>query len=353
MNLNDLEHIKKTDPEGMIEHINGLPEQLAAAWVLGKQLELPAWSGIRQVVVAGMGGSAIGSDLLAAYAAAGLRAGWTTWRDYGLPVWAADEETLVVCSSHSGNTEETLSAFEAARAAGCRVLCISTGGQLAAAAQKAGLPAWLFEHNFQPRAAVGYSFGLLLAMAARLGLLSEDPAGELAAAVEAMAAQRASLLPEVPDIQNSAKRMGGQLMGRWVTIFGAGLMAPVAQRWKAQINENAKAQASYEIIPEANHNTIQGLIQPEGQFNATMALFLQAAGNHPRNERRAELTRMATMLQGLNTDTIHGSGEGRLAQMWTALHYGDYVSFYLAMAYGIDPTPVPMLAELKSQMSQG
>lgn len=351
MNLNDLEHIKKTDPQGMIEYINGLPEQLAAAWELGQQLSLPNWQGIRQVVVAGMGGSAIGSDLLAAYAEPSLRANWTTWRDYGLPGWAAGEDTLVVCSSHSGNTEETLSSFEAARAAGCRVLCISTGGKLAALAGAADIPAWRFQHAFQPRTAVGYSFGLLLALAARLDLLP-DPTAEVAATVAAMQTQRADLLPEVPDIQNSSKRMGGQLMGRWVTVYGAGLMAPVARRWKAQINENAKAQASYEVLPEANHNTLQGLLQPEGQFNATMTLFLQAASNHARNERRAELTRMATMVEGQNTDVIHGSGEGRMAQMWTALHYGDYVSFYLAMAYGIDPTPVPALAELKNQMSQ-
>lgn len=352
MNLNDLDLIKKTDPQGMIEHINGLPQQLAAAWALGQSLPLPDWQGIRQVIVAGMGGSAIGSDLLAAYGEPHLAVTWTTWRDYDLPAWARGEDTLVVCSSHSGNTEETLSSFAAAQANGCRTVCISTGGQLAAAAEQAGVPAWRFAHSFQPRTAVGFSFGLLLALAARLGLLP-NPAAEVAETVAAMQAQQASLLPDVPDTQNSAKRMGGQLMGRWVTVYGAGFLAPVARRWKGQLNENAKAQASYEVIPEANHNTLQGMLQPEGQFNATMTLFLQAAGNHPRNQRRTELTRMATMVEGFNTDTIEGQGAGRMAQLWTALHYGDYVSFYLAMAYGVNPTPVPALSELKNQMSQG
>src|SRR5690606_37832154 len=121
----------------------------------------------------------------------------------------------------------------------------------------------------QPRTAVGYSFGLLLALVARLGLLP-DPAAELAGAVAAMQAQQAAFLPEVPDTQNPAKRMGGQLIGRWVTMYGAGLMAPVARRWKAQINENSKAAASFEVIPETNHNALQGLMQPEAQFNASM-----------------------------------------------------------------------------------
>ncbi|MEX1247846.1 MAG: bifunctional phosphoglucose/phosphomannose isomerase [Anaerolineales bacterium] len=351
MNLNDLALIKKLDPEDMIGHINGLPDQLAAAWKLGNRLDLPKWRGIRQVVVAGMGGSAIGSDLLAAYAEPFLKASWITHRDYGLPAWAPGAETLVICSSHSGNTEETLAAFETARIAGCRILAICTGGLLEKAAKKAKIPTWIFNHTGQPRTAVGFSFGLLLAAAARLKLIP-DPSAELKGAIAAMKEQQQSLLPEIPDTGNSAKRMGGQFVGRWITIYGAGLMVPVARRWKTQINENAKAQASFEIIPEADHNTLQGTMQPEAQFGATMAIFLRAAHNDPRNERRAELTRMAVMLQGQNTDTISGMGDSRLADMWTALHYGDYASYYLAIAYDVDPTPVPMLAELKQRMKE-
>jgi glucose/mannose-6-phosphate isomerase len=347
MNLNDVDHMKSLDPENMIEHINGLPDQLATAWKLGSQLDLPKWDGIKQVVVAGMGGSAIGSDLLAAYAEPQLRAAWITHRDYELPAWARGNETLIICSSHSGNTEETLSAYAAAKAAGCRILAISTGGKLSDLAKKDTL--WNFDHKGQPRTAVGYSFGLLLAVAARLNLIA-DPSAELEDAVVAMKDQQASLPPDVRDTSNSSKRMAGQFMGRWITIYGAGLMAPVARRWKTQINENAKVAASFELIPEADHNALQGVMQPESQFNATMAIFLRAAHNDPRNEQRSELTRMAVMLQGQNTDTITALGETRLANMWTALHYGDYSSYYLAMAYAIDPTPVPMLAELKDKM---
>jgi len=352
MKLNDPELYIKLDPENMIGHINGLPDQLAAAWQLGSSLDLPQWSGIRQVVVAGLGGSAIGSDLLAAFAEPMLKTAWITHRDYALPFWARGEDTLVICSSHSGNTEETLSAFKAARQAGTRILAISTGGALADSAKKHNLPLWIFDHQGQPRTAVGFSFGLLLAVSARLSLIP-DPSIEVNDAVAAMKAQQVALLATVPDTGNSAKRMGGQLMGRWITIFGAGLLAPVARRWKTQINENAKAQASFELIPEANHNTLQGVEQPEDQFNATMAIFLRSSHNPPRLERRTELTRMAMMLQGQNTDTITAQGDTRLAHLWTALHYGDYASYYLALAYGVDPTPVPMLAEFKDKMKGG
>src|SRR3972149_3663099 len=249
MNLNAPQLYKKLDPEDMIGRINGLPAQLASAWKLGSSLDLPAWAGIRQVRVGGMGGSAIGSDLLAAFAEPNLIAAWSTHRDYGLPAWARGPGTLVICSSHSGNTEETLSAFEAAQAAGCRILAIATDGTLAKEAEKAGAPLWTFDHQGQPRTAVGFSFGLLLAAAARLNL-TPDPTAELADAVAAMQEQQGALSPEVPDTANPAKRMGGQFMGRWITIYGAGLLAPVARRWKTQINENAKAQATFELIPK-------------------------------------------------------------------------------------------------------
>ncbi len=351
MDLNDTEKFKQLDPQDMIGHINGLPDQLTEAWKLGNKPPLPRWRGIKQVVVAGMGGSAIGSDLVAAYGERQLKVGWTTWRDYGLPNWAQGPETLVICSSHSGNTEETLSAFEAAKAAGCRILAVCTGGELQKAANKAKAALWIFKHKGQPRAAVGFSFGLLLAAATRLKLIP-DPADELADAIAAMKDQQRTLLPDVRDTSNSAKRMGGQFMGRWITIYGAGLMAPVARRWKTQLNEVAKVAASFEILPEADHNALQGVMQPEAQFNATMAIFLRAPHNDARNERRTELTRMAIMLQGQNTDTITATGESRMANMWTALHYGDYAAYYLAMAYGVDPTPVPMLNELKEKMKE-
>jgi glucose/mannose-6-phosphate isomerase len=351
MNLNDLERFKKLDPQDMIGHINGLPDQLQTAWDLGNKLDLPQWTRIRQIVVAGMGGSAIGADLLAAYAAPNLNAALHVQRGYDLPAWAKGEETLVICSSHSGNTEETLSSFEAAQKYGCRILAITTGGQLAERAKQAGSPLWTLDHQAQPRTAVGYSFGLLLAAVARLDLIP-DPAKEFKGAIAAMKDQQKNCLPEVPDTANSSKRMAGQFMERWITIWGAGLMAPVARRWKTQINENAKAQASFEILPEAGHNAIQGVVEPEKSFSSTMTLFLRSDQNHPRDELRAEHARMTVMVEGQNTDTITALGESRLAHIWTALHYGDYVSYYLAMAYGLDPTPVPLLVDLKEKMGK-
>ena len=349
MNMNNVERFRELDPQGMIDHINALPDQLAGAYQLGLSLDLPKWDGIQQVLVAGMGGSAIGGDLLAEYARPLASAPVIVHRDYGLPTWAKDEGTLLICSSHSGNTEETLSVFAEAAKANCRILAVTTGGKLAEQAKEAGAALWIFEDDFQPRAAVGFSFGLLLAALFRLGLIP-DPQADLAGAVAAMKAQQENLLPEVPDTANPAKRMGGQFMGRWVTIFGSGYMRPIARRWKCQINELSKAQATFEELPEADHNTLQGVIQPQGQFDYTMSIWLRGPHNHPRNLLRDEFTRTGMMVQGINTDFVMGTGDSPLAEMWTALHYGDYASYYLAMAYEVDPTPVPMLIELKGKM---
>lgn len=351
MDLDNYREFAGIDPENMLAHIEGLPDQLYRAWQLGGSLPLPEWSGIERVLIAGMGGSAIGADLLTAFAAPHLKVPVQIHRNYDLPGWASGPGTLVIASSHSGNTEETLSAFERARSDRCQLLVVSTGGKLSQAARQAGVPAWEYTHTGQPRAAVGFSFALLLAIFTRLGLIP-DPADELGEAVQAMHAQQVNLAPQVPVVNNPAKRMAGQLYGRYVTIVGADALEPVARRWKTQINEIAKAWAQFEALPEADHNTLEGLANPADNLAQIMALFLRAPSYHPRNRLRTELTKTILMLEGLNTDFIEAQGNGRLAHQWTALHFGDYTAYYLAMAYGVDPTPVEHLADLKDEMAK-
>jgi glucose/mannose-6-phosphate isomerase len=270
-------------------------------------------------------------------------------RDYGLPAWASGSETLVVASSHSGNTEETLSAYQQAREAGCSRLALSTGGRLAQLAEADGAPVWRFEHRGQPRAAVGFSFGLLLAALERLGLASPQEALVREAAVE-MRRQQEVIGADSPTAKNPAKRMAGQLVGRYVTIFGAGILAPVARRWKGQLNEVAKAWGQFEYLPEADHNTLAGVLNPEDLLPRMMALFLTAVSDHPRNRLRTNLTRQAFMLEGINTDIISVQGGQPLAEQWTGLHFGDYMAYYLAMAYGVDPTSIPAIENLKRDL---
>ena len=351
MNLDDLSRFKELDRKDMLSEIDGLPDQLQSAWDLGRRLPLGEISNIRLLVVAGMGGSAIGADLLAAFIAPMAAVPVLVWRDYDLPACALDEQALVVASSHSGNTEETLSAFEAAVESAAQVVAITTGGQLARQAEKWGVPLWQFSHAGQPRAAVGYSFGLLLGLVNRLGLVP-DLEGEVEAAVAAMRSQQQKLRAEVPVVENPAKRMAGQLVGRWPAIIGSEHLAPVARRWRTQIAELAKALAQFESLPEADHNMVAGVVHPEALFGASMVLFLQGDTLHPRNRLRTQVTREVMMVEGFNTDIIQAQGETRLAQQWTALHFGDYTAYYLAMAYGVDPTPVEAIEDLKRRLRE-
>jgi glucose/mannose-6-phosphate isomerase len=351
MNLDDFKAFPQIDSQNMLAEIDQLPEQLQTAWDLGMKQPLPNWQGIQQVAIAGMGGSAIGGDLLCAFILPSCSIPVIVHRNYDLPAWANGARTLVIVCSHSGNTEETISAFQKAQQNGCRMLVVTTGGKLVRLAQEHAATVWTFSHAGQPRAAVGYSFGLLLAFFARMNWIP-DPAGELQQAVADMADQQAYLRADVPIVSNPAKRLAGQLMGRWVSIFGSDILEPVARRLKCQINELAKTWAQFEALPEADHNTMAGVTHPVEGLYHTMALFLRARSCHSRNQLRTNLTKQMVILEGVNTDFINATGETRLSQLWTALHFGDYLAYYLAMAYDIDPTPIPSIEGFKEELAR-
>lgn len=351
MHLDQPELFAQLDPQNMLAEIDGLPAQLEHGWQLGQTYTLPPGDGLRQIVIAGMGGSAIAADLLLSYAAPDLRLPTVVLRNYDLPGWARGPETLLIASSHSGNTEETLAAFAQAQVRGCRIMAVCTGGDLAQQAAAAGYPVWTFEHHGQPRAAVGYSFGLLLAAFARLALIPA-PAAELADALAEMRRQQAYIKAEAPLSRNPAKRMAGQMVGRVVSVFGSDHLEPVARRWKGQVNELAKAWGQFEALPEADHNTLAGTEQPRGLLPNIMTVFLRGRLCQPRNQLRANLTKQAMMLEGLCTDYADARGATRLAQQWTLLHFGDYSAYYLAMIYAQDPTPIDSLQSFKEEMKK-
>lgn len=351
MNLDDISLMKQIDTQDMLGHIQELPDQLQLAWELGQSLLLPDWRNIQSIVIAGMGGSAIGADLLSVAVADSCAIPIFVHRDYDLPAFAKGSGTLVICSSHSGNTEEALSSYKTAVKNGCRVLAISTGGKLYEKAKEVGYPNWKFLHKGQPRTAVGFSFGLLLSTLSKLKL-TPDLSADISEAVNIMKSQQTALGIDSPISKNPAKRLAGQLIGRWVTVVGAGAMAPVSRRWKGQINEIAKAVANFEFIPEADHNSLAGLLHPSEVVHPhVITLFLRAPSDHPRNRLRLDMTRKAYMLEGLNVDSYKSKGDSVIAHIWSALHFGDYVSYYLAMAYGVDPTPVVALDSLKSALN--
>ncbi|MBN1265056.1 MAG: hypothetical protein JXA25_06160 [Anaerolineales bacterium] len=341
---------KENDPQDMMGYITDLPDQLARAWEMGKQFPLPAADEVRQVVIVGVGGSAIGADLASAYVQPICRVPVTLWRNYGIPLHARNAGTLVIFSSKSGNTEEVLNAFEEARDCAVSKLVVTTGGKLAARGAEVGVPVWLFDHPGEPRTAVGYSFGLLLALLQRLNVIPEQDAA-IQAAVAAMKGQQQLLASDQPLEHNPARKLSQRMQGTWPVILASDFLVPVARRWRTQIAELAKALAQFEALPEGNHNMLEAVHFPLELHPAALMVFLQADSYHPRNLLRSQFTRENFAGAGLPTEVVIAAGANRLSQQWTSLHYGDYVAYYLALGYGIDPTPVQSMQAFKARLS--
>jgi glucose/mannose-6-phosphate isomerase len=342
--------MRRYDAAGMLGSIAALPDQLRDGWQRSRQLELPeSHRGRRSVALLGMGGSAVGGDLVRAVLGDRLRVPLVVVRDYELPAWVRPD-ALVVASSYSGATEETISALGAALERRCPVAIIATGGPLRDVAQRAGLPLLAFPGGGQPRAAAGYSLSLLGGLLERAGLVELDDAAIEAAAAHAETAVRACA-PEVPTSDNPAKRLAWSLVDRLPVVEASGFLAVVARRWKTQLNENSKTMAVHEELPEATHNTVVGYAQPESVRDHLYFVFLRSTLDHPRNEVRARLSRELLEAGAFGSEEVRIEGNGRLAQAAWAIVLGDYVSTYLAFLYGLDPSPVENIAFIKERMS--
>ncbi len=353
MNLDDLASYTQFDPADMLQEITALPDQLESGWQNASHqiLQFQPFPDIRQVLITGMGGSAIAGDLVTAYVQPFCKVPVQVLREYDLPGWVDARHTLVIASSHSGSTEETLSVVSQVRKKGAPFIGVTTGGQLQKICVDSGAPVLTFVHKGQPRAAVGFSFANVLAILAHHHLIP-DPAKDIQSAVDAMRAQQAFLAPSVSVHQNPAKRLAGQMVGRSVTILGSGYLAPLSRRWKGQFNELAKIWAAYDVLPEACHNTIAGSQFPDASISSTFVLFLNSKLDHPRNQKRSQLIQKHLMVQGFVTDALSIRGETPIEVIWNGLSFGDYASYYLALSYEVDPTPIEAIQGFKKELGE-
>ena len=351
MSLDNWTLFHKIDPDDMLGRIAELPQQCRDAWANVQSLELPPeYRQVNKVVVLGIGGSAIGGDLLRALAEPECALPIVTNRDYTVPAFV-NAETLVIASSYSGNTEETLTAFDKASKRGAALLVITTGGKLAQRARELGAPLLTFRYQSQPRAALGYSLVSLIGVMQKLGFIG-DKSGDLEEAITVMEALQEEIRETVPIVENPAKQLAKRLYGRLPVIYGSGYLAEVAHRWKTQLNENAKAWSFFEQLPELNHNAVVGYQFPEELAERTLVVMLASSLDHPRHKARFQVTQEILTKHGIAYETIEARGESPLAQMLSAIHFGDYVSCYLAMLYKVNPTPVEVIDDLKERLAQ-
>ena len=346
--LDDQAAMARADSAGMLGLVAGLSEQVAEGWRVAQGLELP-WPSPRAVAVLGMGGSAIGGDLVRGIWGDRITVPVEVLRGYELPAWVGPD-TLVIASSKSGNTEETLRQLETALSRRCPVVCVTTGGALGTVAQAAGLPLAVFPDIGVPRASLGWSLGILAGVLQRAGVLEID-AAEIEAGTASGQAMDDRCAPSVPTSDNPAKQLAWSLVDRIVLVSAAGYLAPVARRWKTQLNENSKTTAVVEELPEATHNTVVGFEQPESLRDHLAVVFLRGPLDHPRDRLRSELVGDVVETGQIWHTTVEAEGEGRLGQALSAVVVGDYVSVYLAFMYAIDPTPIDVITHIKEQLA--
>ncbi|MGH2938358.1 MAG: bifunctional phosphoglucose/phosphomannose isomerase [Solirubrobacterales bacterium] len=323
----------------MIDDVLGIPDQLRdALWrIESARLESAPSAG---VFVCGMGGSAIGGDLAAAAIGDRLTAPMVTVRGYALPSWATPEWT-VLCSSYSGATEETLACFEAAEALGARRLVASIGGPLVDRARESEVPVVGLPGIFQPRSAVAYMVVIAVEVASLAGV-----APRLHTEIDAAAA---FLTDQAETLQQQAREIATLIAGAVPVIYGSDLTAPVARRWKTQVNENAKFPAFWSELPEADHNELCGWAGAAGDERAA-AIFLEDRDQHPRIARRFELTAKSVKSGAAAVVRVETAGETRLERMLWAVMLGDLVTLELARQRGVDPLPVETIERFKEEM---
>ena len=321
----------------MLDAVRAIPDHLRdALWRIESArlgpMEAPA------AFVCGMGGSAIGGDLAAAALADRLTRPLYTARGYELPPWSP-AGSAVLCSSYSGNTEETLACYAAAEALGAQRLVATTGGELADAARKDGVSVIGLPAGLQPRAAVGYMFCVSAEVAALAG------AGpRINTEVDAAASH---LEQGFAATESRAAELAGEIREATPVIYGSDLTAPVAYRWKTQANENAKRPAFAGVLPEIDHNELEGWTGAGGRF---AAVFLEDRDQHPRERRRIELTAQAVEPHAATVIRVETEGETRTERLLHAVMLGDLVSLELAKAQGTDPLPVPGIEGFKSEL---
>lgn len=337
--------------EKMMEYLYEMPEQFQKSLEMEIVIPEKYQKNYANILVSGLGGSAIGGDILKNYAASRASLPVIVNRDYHIPAFVG-KDTLFLAVSYSGNTEETLSAYEEAVNNGAAIICITTGGKLAAKAEQDGNYVIKVPSGLVPRAATGHLFAPLALTLEKLGILSGVRA-ELEETYNVLQNIRTRINPDVAKSENEAKLIAEKIKGSIPVIWGAsGLSEAVALRWKAQLNENAKCPAYYNVLPELNHNEIVGFEAPQELIANTSIILLKDKFDNERVKKRMEITTNIIKDKVKNVIEVSSEGESFIARLYSLVYIGDYASFYLAQEYGINPTPVEVIDYLKAELAK-
>lgn len=352
----DLELIKQLDKSNMFEVLKNTFKQISTATDIVKNTDLSVFeSKFTRIIIAGMGGSAIGGDLarslfLNTDDAKHLEI--TVFRDYE-PIRHIDENTLFIASSYSGGTEETKAALNFAYECTSNIVTVSSGGYLEKFAKANSFPHVKMPEGYQPRCAIGLSFTAVTQLILALSDIPDTVVEQIQSNLKfaSYILEEAGILYSQVNEENNAIRLAEQIKGKIPLIYSSGILASVNLRWRGQFQENAKCPAFGNILPEMNHNEINGWEYPESIKNIFQPIFLTDLLDHPRVALRIEATRDVFKQNGLNSLIFTGRGKSYTERMFSLISLADWTSYYLGILYGADPTDIRMISLLKEIMT--
>jgi len=333
--------IMKVDTDNMLAKLLGFPQQCRQAYSFSektKTIERPS-----KIIFCGMGGSAIGGDVIKAICENTSSIPVFVNREYFLPLWA-DETTLVIIVSYSGNTEETISALEGGINSNCKILCISSNGKIETLTYKYNIPFIKIPAGYPPRCAFGYLLFPCYKILTNLKIVSSLPSDIF----DMIDKWTAGFSPEIED--NLALMIAQKIHNKIPLLYSENSLFPATLRWKTQLAENSKSFSFANILPEMNHNEIMAWRYPEWFIKKTVPIFIESGREHPRTKVRIEITK--EIISGVQPGiiTINAEGNSLIANLLYLVILGDWVSFYLAVLNSVNPTEINEINLLKQQM---
>lgn len=346
--LDDLEYMRKLDKSNMLQCLRRFPEDCRRAVEITKKVDLSNLADLQfsSVVFIGMGGSAIGGQLISDWLRDKASIPMYVSKGYRIPGFIGSE-TLVFAVSYSGNTEETLLVLEEARERGAPVICVTSGGRLLELSQEGQLPYILLPKGMKPRAAIPFQLFTLVTALKSLGLI-KDSGEEIDEAIGIVGTLRDELVEEVTANSNLAKRLALELYNKVPFIYGPELFEGVAYRFGTQMNENGKVPASSGVFPELFHNAVLGSEGPDEVLDPLGMLIIRDLEETEQETRKIEGFKAMFEDRAGKMVEVESRGKGRLARMLSVLYLGDYVSVYTGILNGKDPSSMEAIDKLKS-----
>ena len=350
MLLDDVHHIRTTDRNDMMARVLGLPEQITDALDGMVSVDIPEdYSGCEHIVVLGMGGSGIPGDFLRTLYRAECSVPISVHKTYGLPAFVSSN-TLVLAVSYSGTTEETMDAFLEALKRKAKIFGISSGDKLLEMLREGKLPFFVPPAGLATRECLGYLLFPMIKVLEKLGYIS-DQSSNIAVTLSVLGSLSSAYAPERPASDNEAKKIATKLYGKIPVLYGSVDMTDtVGLRWKQQLNENSKVFAQLETFPDATHNQLAAIVNPSGMTEEICAIILR--NSNEKTELARRISAMKEVLEGRDIGLIEHWAEGTalMPSLLSQSYLGDFVSLYLAVLNGVDPTPTTAMSELKRRL---